>query len=116
MNLQKHTKNFKIMFNHACKIILTHNLFEFNLELILKYGNSKLILLINYTVVQIRHVPSNERQVAKFQPYNHHHFVQIQSFKMIYDMSGLLPKTYYFLDKFLCFPLISDMFSESYLL
>ena len=52
--------------------------------------------------------------------YNHFHVIQIASFKIMYDMSRLLPhfwsKTHYFLEKFLCFLLISDNFSEPYLL
>ena len=55
-----------------------------------------------------------------FPNYNQIHVVQAFSFKMIYYMSGLLPylgyKTYYFLEKFLYFLLISDMFSAPYLL
>ena len=55
-----------------------------------------------------------------FPSYNHIHVVQTLSFKMIYYMSWLLPylgsKTCYFLEKFLCFLLIFEMFSEPYLL
>ena len=53
--------------------------------------------------------------------YNQIHVVQILSFKiMIYDMSGLLPylgaRTHYFLEKFLSFLLIFEVFNEPYLL
>ena len=57
--------------------------------------------------------------ISKLLPYSIH-LVQTLSFKMIYYMSGLLlhfgSKIYHFLEKFLCFLLISDMFSEPYLL
>ena len=46
--------------------------------------------------------------------------VQTLSFKMIYNMPGLLPylgsKPHYFLENFLCFLLIFEMFNEPYLL
>ena len=46
--------------------------------------------------------------------------VQILSFKMIYNMPGLLSylgsKTHYLIQKFLCFLLIFEMFNEPYLL
>ena len=55
-----------------------------------------------------------------FPSYNQIHVVHILCFHMIYYVSGLLlylgSKTYYFLEKFLCFLLKFDMFSEPYLL
>ena len=52
--------------------------------------------------------------------YNYIHVVQILSFKITYNVLGLLPyvgsKIYYFLEKFLCILLIADMLSEPYLL
>ena len=71
-----------------------------------------------FLVNHMRPVPTKWETSGKisFPSYYHVHVVQSLSFKMIYDMSGLLPhlgsKTYYFFEKFLCFLLISDMFSE----
>ena len=70
----------------------------------------------------MRPVPTKRETSRKisFPSYIQIHIVQIVSFKMIPNMLGLLPdlgsKTYYFLEKFLCFLLIFEVFAESYLL
>ena len=70
----------------------------------------------------MRPVPTKWETSRKisFSSYNQIHIVQILSFKMIYYMSWLLPylgsKSYHFLEKFLCFLLIFEMFNEPYLL
>ena len=55
-----------------------------------------------------------------FESYKQFPVVQTLSFKVTYNMPGLLPyfgsKTHYFLEKFLCFVLIFEMFNEPYLL
>ena len=79
-------------------------------------------ILLYFGKWQMRHVPTKWETSRKisFQSYNQIHVVQTLSFKMICYMSWLLPylgsKTYYFLEKFLCFLLIFEMFNESYLL
>ena len=88
-----------------------------------------LLMVLHYT--SAKHVifaikwdlfPQNERQVAKFRLKVIGGFIvfRLLSFKMIYNMPGLLPylqsKTHYFLEKFLCFLLIFEMFNEPYLL
>ena len=71
---------------------------------------------------KMRPVPTKWETSRKisFPSYNQIHVVQALSFKMICYMSGLLPiwgpKTHYFLEKFLCFLLIFEMFNELCLL
>ena len=72
--------------------------------------------------LDMRPVPTKWETSRKilFESYKQIRDVQTLSFKMIYNILGLLPhlgsKTHYFLEKFLCFLLIFEMFNESYLL
>ena len=65
----------------------------------------------------LRPIPTKWETSRKisFPSYNQIHVVQTLSFKMIYYMSVLLPiwvpKTHYFLEKFLCFLLIIEIFN-----
>ena len=71
-------------------------------------------------VLYMRPVPTKWETSRKisFESYQQIHDVQTLSFKMIYNMSGLLPywgsKTYYFLEKFLGFLLTFEMFNETW--
>ena len=70
----------------------------------------------------MRPVPTKWETSRKisFESYKQIHDVQTLSFKMICNIPGLLSdlgsKTHYFLEKFLCFLLIFEMFNEPYLL
>ena len=74
-------------------------------------------MLVKSTTVPTKWETS--RKIA-FESYKQIHSVQTLSFKMIYNMPGLLPylryKSHYFLEKFLCFLLIFEMLNEPYLL
>ena len=69
----------------------------------------------------MRPVPTKWETSRKisFESYKQIHNVQTQSFKMIYNMPGLLSylgsKTHYLIEKFLWFLLIFEMFIEPYL-
>ena len=69
----------------------------------------------------MRPVPTKWETSRKisFESYKQILNVQTLSFKMVYNMPLLLPylgaKTHYFLEKFLCFLLIFEMFNEPYL-
>ena len=71
---------------------------------------------------QLRPIPTKWETSRKisFESYWQILDVPTLSFKMIYNMLGLLPylgsTTHYFLEKFLCFLLIFEMFNEPYLL
>ena len=64
--------------------------------------------------------PQNERQVAKFHFQIITRFILFRLLALKWYMSGSLPiwgpKNNYFFEKFLCFLLIFEMFSEPYLL